>query len=93
MTKAVPNSDICVIKAVLLLYEHANFSLNFASFGLSCPPPPQYCQGQIGLVLEGDALDFAPLIEVLKLEAQKVTELGIKYDKKKCFRRVFLFYI
>ena len=45
MTKALENRNICFIKAVLLLFEHEQFLLNFASHGLSCPPP----QAQLGL--------------------------------------------
>ena len=35
--KALSNRDICLIEAVLQWCEL--FSLNFASHGLSCPPP------------------------------------------------------
>ena len=42
MTKAVSNREICFIKALLLLCKHGNFSPNFASHGLSIPPPQYY---------------------------------------------------
>ena len=39
MTKAASTRHISFIKAVILWCEHVHFSLNFATHGLSCPPP------------------------------------------------------
>ena len=46
MTKAVSNRDICLTTAVLLWGKDGYFSQNFASHGLSSPPPPI----QLGLI-------------------------------------------
>ena len=53
MTKAVSNREICFIKAVLLFY----FLLNFASHGLSCPPPIYNCTAAQGKYLYDKRLE------------------------------------
>ena len=41
MKKAVSNREICFVKAVFLFCKHGHFfHLNFASYGVNCPPPP-----------------------------------------------------
>ena len=50
MSKAVSNSDILFIDAVLLCWKYRHFSLIFASHGSVCSLPPK----QVGLnALEG----------------------------------------
>ena len=40
MTKAVSNWDIFLLRQFYYCAKNGHFSINFASYGVFCPPPP-----------------------------------------------------